>query len=612
MRRGNNVGSLAIKIFSAGVFAAFVLLFLPSCRNPMQPSHVPEDDPNVGRLSLTIDGQATERTIMPGEVPSDFVKFELRLNAMSHLSDNPAENTREITWDMSGNDNGIVANPDGTVTGTVDDLRPRLWNLRVFAYVNNGDGDPVRVAAANSSNIMVFPGQTVGGRVQLAMIADGLGEGTFSWDMGFTTNTDPARRVDTARMEFVRLPCETPHDKGPFYFRGGAVGTIPVGYEGTLSLPSGRYRVVFTLVNGDGETAVATEILHVYQNMVSHFDGNSFADFIFPIELLRLILGAWDGVAGTWNFDGTGIVAGHFPILGVQGVANLAAMVGMFNELSVPGTDYIAGGLERLKILVDAALVGIASESEAFRYAGKKDRQALENAIAGLARNNTAMTFVEWDDLTVNVSVGGYYGLTITFFTRPVTSVTIAPPGPLELREGEKKNLTATVLPSNATDRAITWTSSDPSVATVGTGGLVTAVAEGEAYVTATAVGDVTSSPVMVRVTMIPPTGGATFTVRLAPGHQMQPIPGPSIRQGEQATFTVSNPGDYADIRWFLNGNRVTVPVMISGVNGGTLTVGPGIHGDQVMMHFITVEATRNGVPYGQIVAFEILPASGT
>lgn len=57
-----------------------------------------------------------------------------------------------------------------------------------------------------------------------------------------------------------------------------------------------------------------------------------------------------------------------------------------------------------------------------------------------------------------------------------------------ELTEaGATVQLTATVAPENATDKAITWTSSDDKVATVDANGLVTAVANGTATITATA-----------------------------------------------------------------------------------------------------------------------------
>lgn len=46
--------------------------------------------------------------------------------------------------------------------------------------------------------------------------------------------------------------------------------------------------------------------------------------------------------------------------------------------------------------------------------------------------------------------------------------------------------LTAAAEPDNATDKTVTWTSSDPAVATVDANGKVTAVAAGSATITAT------------------------------------------------------------------------------------------------------------------------------
>ena len=52
--------------------------------------------------------------------------------------------------------------------------------------------------------------------------------------------------------------------------------------------------------------------------------------------------------------------------------------------------------------------------------------------------------------------------------------------------EGNTLQLTATVLPTNATNKTVTWTSSNTSVATVNSNGLVTAKSPGSATITAT------------------------------------------------------------------------------------------------------------------------------
>ena len=73
-----------------------------------------------------------------------------------------------------------------------------------------------------------------------------------------------------------------------------------------------------------------------------------------------------------------------------------------------------------------------------------------------------------------------------------VTSVTLDKTS-LDLVEGDAAQLTATVAPDNATDKAVNWKSSDTKVATVSASGEVVAVAEGKATITATA-GDASAS----------------------------------------------------------------------------------------------------------------------
>lgn len=69
--------------------------------------------------------------------------------------------------------------------------------------------------------------------------------------------------------------------------------------------------------------------------------------------------------------------------------------------------------------------------------------------------------------------------------TVPVSGITLNKEA-LALEVGGSETLTATVLPENATDKTVTWSSSNGEVATV-ENGLVTAVAAGEATITATA-----------------------------------------------------------------------------------------------------------------------------
>ena len=69
----------------------------------------------------------------------------------------------------------------------------------------------------------------------------------------------------------------------------------------------------------------------------------------------------------------------------------------------------------------------------------------------------------------------------------PVESVLVVPES-ITLKEGDTKQLSVTILPENATDRSLIWTTSNSGVADV-TGGVVTAKGEGIATVAAYASG---------------------------------------------------------------------------------------------------------------------------
>ncbi len=68
----------------------------------------------------------------------------------------------------------------------------------------------------------------------------------------------------------------------------------------------------------------------------------------------------------------------------------------------------------------------------------------------------------------------------------PVTDITLSQTF-ASINEGNTLTLSATVLPANATNKSVNWSSSDTSVATVSSDGLVTAIKAGGVTITATA-----------------------------------------------------------------------------------------------------------------------------
>lgn len=86
--------------------------------------------------------------------------------------------------------------------------------------------------------------------------------------------------------------------------------------------------------------------------------------------------------------------------------------------------------------------------------------------------------------------------------TIPVSSITLDK-SEASLTIGETLQLTATLLPEEATDKSVTWSSSDEKVATVTAEGLATAVGIGKVVITATT-NDGTSLSATCKITVLP------------------------------------------------------------------------------------------------------------
>lgn len=102
--------------------------------------------------------------------------------------------------------------------------------------------------------------------------------------------------------------------------------------------------------------------------------------------------------------------------------------------------------------------------------------------VAGLAVGTTTITATTYDGAKTSNSV-----VTVNYAEVPVTSVGVMPIS-TSINIGATTQLNATILPTNATNKLINWSSSNELVATVNSSGLVAGVSEGEATITATTV----------------------------------------------------------------------------------------------------------------------------
>ncbi len=152
----------------------------------------------------------------------------------------------------------------------------------------------------------------------------------------------------------------------------------------------------------------------------------------------------------------------------------------------------------------------------------------------------------------------------VTVVKTPVTSVTLDKTT-LSLTEGDNATLTATVAPANATEKTVTWTSSDETVATV-KDGVVTAVKGGTATITATADGKSATCVVTVEAKTIAVTGVTLDKTTL------------SLTEGETATLTATIAPDNATdktMAWTSSDETIATVKdgVVTAVKAGTATI---------------------------------------
>ncbi len=145
--------------------------------------------------------------------------------------------------------------------------------------------------------------------------------------------------------------------------------------------------------------------------------------------------------------------------------------------------------------------------------------------------------------ITVKTTDGGYTAKCTVKVTVPVTGVTLNKKS-IKLAKGHTYTLKATVLPSDAQNKAVTWSSSNTKVATVSSAGKVTGKNAGTAVVTVTTKDG--SFKANCKITVTIPVSRVTLnksTVSLKKGstYQLKAAVYPSNASNKQVTWSSSN-----------------------------------------------------------------------
>lgn len=161
--------------------------------------------------------------------------------------------------------------------------------------------------------------------------------------------------------------------------------------------------------------------------------------------------------------------------------------------------------------------------------------------------NNGTVTAVSNGTATITATTasGGYKASCTVTVTTPVTGISVAPTT-ASLNPGGSQQLAATISPATATNKTYTWASSNTGVATINASGLVTAVANGTATITATTADGGKKASCTVSVTT--PTSGVTIsptttTIIKGKTQLLTATVAPATASDKSLTWTSSNTG---------------------------------------------------------------------
>jgi len=188
--------------------------------------------------------------------------------------------------------------------------------------------------------------------------------------------------------------------------------------------------------------------------------------------------------------------------------------------------------------------------------------------------------------------------VTIFYYTQdppvnvPATGITLNR-YTLSLNVGGMSQLTETVIPWNATNKVVTWQSSNTAVANV-VNGLVIAIAEGTATITVTTVDGGHSTECEVTVSEFPPGGGnVIFTIRTDGEFEGLPELIELVRGEAGVTISLSSISPYSTAQWYMNGESKS--------SGGSFVLNANDF-ERDGTHFLGIFVVINGHLYSHTV----------
>lgn len=254
-----------------------------------------------------------------------------------------------------------------------------------------------------------------------------------------------------------------------FYVQQGDYGITIFGYEGSQEVVVGNFVQIYGFIGSFNGLVQLSGAPGSGLPEVTFLTGTS--PVITPLTLTEE---TYDNLTLAANNDGR--------LVRIRGLRLKNAWVPLLTDSGYP----VAGGVN-----IDMTLGSKTILARFDRYINVADRASLNTFFGGLTANSKfdyEGILGDYNGIQLAVSVATDFTLNDEPAVLPSSLSVSTAVSPAEVVANLTLNLVATVLPSNADDKSVTWSSANTDIATVSNMGVVTGVAVGTVIITATSV----------------------------------------------------------------------------------------------------------------------------
>jgi len=407
-------------------------------------------------------------------------------------------------------------------------LRSKNSNSGIYSSVSGGDVSSVTITVGSGANTINIYGSNKA-YTSASDLYDSSKQGTL---VGSVTSTGTVNFTDT--YEYVGIRSAS----GAIYiseiditWNGGDTPTPPTPPTPSSDLPTGTYTASFTYSNPEPSSiSILNSSEEAVSSLSTSISSTSYDDthkeYVISKDEYVLIENSTNAViesivvnlyqyrnfdvyvdgSSTPIYEGDGAKGSGDPVTveitvnastSIKIVSNGGTGTYTFKLYSVDLNLVVAGEIAVTGVSLNKTALTLAEGSSETLVATVSPSGATNKKVTWTSSNSTVASVDQTGKVTANEAGNatitvetedGSFTATCEVTVTAVYHVTgvALNKTQLNLNVGASETLTPTVSPSNATDKSVTWSSSNSSVASVSTNGTVTAVAAGSATITVT------------------------------------------------------------------------------------------------------------------------------